>query len=202
MLEEALESPKISSEPDEVLAVASTMTDELRTLILSSEVFRPIVVDGPNRRKQMLMSCGGLFARLNRLHCQRSQLQLEQQLRLEHIEKQVNRTTQELKQQFIVVLQKEAKARLYDLERLLDDGEWDRAYLRDEFEIEMRNRERLEEVVKALGSHLDEELAEKLARLDNRLRILCQPGPFIWSEALRAIYPASRYWYLYVAPLI
>ena len=101
---------------------------------------------------------------------------------------------------FHSILQREVKTRLDNLGWFLDDGEADRAYLYDEYAVEMRNRQRLEEVVKELGNDLDEDWAAELAQIDARIRARCRPAPFIWEAELEAVYPADTYWYLYLEP--
>lgn len=41
---------------------------------------------------------------------------------------------------------------------------------------------------------------DRLARLDDRLRGLTQPAPFVWEPELQAAFPSGSYWFLYRTP--
>lgn len=200
LLETALETPKMSLDPDENLAVVSIMAAELHSLLLNDAIFRTIMVEGPSGRKKMLISCGGLLARLHRLQHQREQITLGQRLVLDTAQLRTDETIRDLQPAFQTILQREAKARLDEFGQFLDEGEQDRAYFFDEYSIEMRNRQRLEEIIKELGDDLDKEVAQALAELDKQMRTLCRSAAFIWEAELEPIYPADRYWYLYLEP--
>ena len=202
MLETTFETPKMSSNPDEILAAVMVMADELRALLLRDKIFRTVRVEGPSNRRNLLMSCGGLLARLHRLHQQRAQLTARQQLVLTTAQARVDETMLDLHDVFHSMLQREAKSRLVNLAEFLDDGIVDRAYLYDEYAVEMRNRQRLEEIIKTLGDDLAPELSQELTRLDARIRELCRPTSFIWEAELAPVYPAAQYWYLYLEPIV
>lgn len=202
MLEDILETTKISSDLDEVLSVIAVMVSELRPLLMSGEVFRTISVEHNNRRRKLLMSCGGLLARFHRLNHQRYKLRLAQQQILDRLYKQTNETFKTFQSDYRSILQREASVRLDSLNQYLDEGMIDRAYLLDEYPVEMRNRQRLEEVVKALDDNLTTDLAEQLAELNRRMRSLCRSSRFIWEPTLKSIYPPETYWFLYCEPMV
>ena len=92
------------------------------------------------------------------------------------------------------------KARLDALNWFLDDAVADPKRARSEYPFEIRNRQRVEVILRELGSDLLPELKQQLARVDGRIRVVAQPTGFIWDSQLEPIYPQSPFWYLYVNP--
>ena len=65
----------------------------------------------------------------------------------------------------------------------------------------MRNRQRIEEALKEMDYRLPEELQRTLHQIDERIRLLAVASSFLWDERLRPLFPADRYWYLYLRPI-
>ena len=66
----------------------------------------------------------------------------------------------------------------------------------DRFAYEVTRRVILQ-LLKGHISSPDPEEIEFLARLDQRLRAVFQPGIFAWSPDIQAAFPQDTYWYLY-----
>jgi hypothetical protein len=64
----------------------------------------------------------------------------------------------------------------------------------------MRNRQRIEEIVKRVGKDVPAELTTALGKIDRRLRGIGKPSPFVWDARVEAVYPRETYWYLYQRP--
>ena len=92
------------------------------------------------------------------------------------------------------------KSRLNSLRWFIDDCRQDRKRCRSEFPYEIRNRQRIEEILKVLGTDLDADLAAQLRQIDERIQYMTVAGDFIWDEKLQPLFPRGVYWYLYVLP--
>ncbi len=190
----------IAEEPATDLAIATAMAGELEEYIVKDDLYRTLIVRTPTGDQNLQMSGGDLLARLHRLQAERGQLSAAQQSQLAIVQKQVAETIYSLRTRFHQRLQREVKARLDSLKWFLDDAMQDAKRARIEFPFEMRNRQRIEEILRELSGELPAELRERLTAVDARIRMVAHGGDFIWDERLKAAFPPSPYWYLYVSP--
>ena len=95
---------------------------------------------------------------------------------------------------------REIMARLDGINWFLHDCEKGKAECQASFPAEMRNRQRIEELVKALGDEMSPDVAERVERIDQRLRQVTHRVDFIWSPEAQPTYPEDPYWYLYSLP--
>jgi hypothetical protein len=59
------------------------------------------------------------------------------------------------------------------------------------------------ELVDKLGQHpyhLDGRVPRDVAAVDRRLRLMWEPGPFVWAPVWKIAYPKDAYWWLYGNP--
>lgn len=190
----------VAGDPVGELAIAETMAKELEDYIINNELYRTIVARTPEGDQRLQMTGGDLLSRLYRLQAQRAALSPDQQARLDTVQKAVETTIYSLRTRFHERLLREVKARLDSLNWYLGDFAQDRLRARTEFPFEIRNRERIEQLVKELGSDLTPELKQNISKIDQRIRMMTAANGFIWDEKLKAAYPSSPYWYLYVTP--
>lgn len=66
-----------------------------------------------------------------------------------------------------------------------------------DYSFHVRQRVILDLLTKEIGE-LPPEKRLKLQNADEMLRLLSQPGEFIWQKGLQEHFPASPFWYLYV----
>lgn len=195
----ALDSRVLAENPETDLAIASAMVDELEEYLVKDDLYRTVIVPTPRGEVRLQMTGGDLLTRLHRLHGERSLLTPAQQETLDLISQRAEQTMYNLKTRFHLRLQREFKARLDSLKWFLDESSEDRARARANYPYEIRNRQRIEEIVKHLGDDLPAELAEQLRAVDRRLRQLTVSSEFIWDDRLRSVFPLHPYWYLYAS---
>jgi len=191
----------LGEDPATDLIVAQTMVDELEDYILQGEVYRTITVAGAiSGDPRIQMSGGDLLTRFHRLQGQRDQLSAAEQSRLDMLQEQANGVMNTHRTGFHDHLQREMKTRLNSIKWFLDDGHEDPQRSRIDFPFEMRNRQRIEEILKVLGDDLPTDLATTLKAIDQRIQKVAYGAPFIWDEGLESVFPRSPYWYLYLLP--
>ena len=182
------------------LAVASAMAQELENYLTQDELYWTLIVRGEDRDRSIKMTGGDLLTRLHRLQQVRDELSAWQSERLNEAQQQVTGLGYSLRTRFQQRLQREAKARLSSLRWFLEDCPADLQRCRVEFPFEMRNRQRVEEIVKVLGTELDEPLKSQIDSVDQQIRSLTRPTEFTWDQSLKTVFPRQRYWYLYMRP--
>ncbi len=190
----------LAEEPAVDLAVAEAMAAELEEYLVKDDLYRTVIARTPRGEIRVRMTGGDLLSRLLRLQGERDRLTPEEQARLDALQQQVDSVIYSLRHRFHERLQREMKARLDSLRWFLDECREDRARCRAEFPFEMRNRQRIEEILKQLGDQVPQELTEALRAVDQRIRQYAQPSDFIWDERLKPIFTPHPYWYLYVRP--
>ncbi|NJN80887.1 MAG: hypothetical protein HC802_00380 [Caldilineaceae bacterium] len=190
----------LAEEPAVDLAIAEAFANELEEYIVGENLYRTMIVRTPRWDENLQMTGGDLLTRLRRLQGERALLAPEDETRLDAVQKLAETTIYSLRSRFHQRLQREAKARLSSLKWFLDDCAQDTRRCRVEFPFEMRNRQRIEEILREVGDELSPELREQLTAIDKRIRGLTHSAPFIWDERLKEIFPPHPYWYLYVLP--
>lgn len=193
-------STVLIEEPSIDLEIVEGMIPELEDYIVKEEVYRTVILPTSQGDQNIRMTGGDLLARLHRLNAVRDELSPAQQQRLDAAQSRADEIIRSLKTRFNQRLVREMKARLDSLRWFFDDCASDRQRCRVEFPFEMRNRQRIEEILKQAGNDVPEELRVALGQVDKRIREFAAPGSFIWGERAERIYPRDRYWYLYMLP--
>jgi hypothetical protein len=146
------------------------------------------------------MTGGDLLTRLHRLQTMQDDLPAKLSARVDAVNTSVRQTIYSLRSRFHDRLRREMKARLDSLKWFLDDCGGEIQRCRAEFPFEMRNRQRIEEILKEIGEDVTPELRHQLQAIDQRIRMLTHGTGFIWDERVQTVFPQHPYWYLYVAP--
>jgi hypothetical protein len=154
----------------------------------------------PEGDQTVQMSGGDVLTRIFRLAGEENQLTPDQQRRFRAVRTAAEQTIYSLRTRFHALLAREVKARLDALNWFLDDAAADPKRARGEYPFEIRNRQRIEVIMRELGGDLTPELKQQLQRVDGRIRTVAQPTGFIWDSQLEPIYPHDSFWYLYVNP--
>ena len=198
-------SPKSSyvmaEEPATDLAIVKVMADELEDYIIKDELYRTIAVPAAVGTQNLQMTGADLLTRLYRLNGERQALAPALQQQVDEVQQRTTQIIYSLRTRFHVRLEREIKARLDTLRWFLDDCLSDRQRCHVEFPFEMRNRQRIEDALKEMDYRLPEELQRTLHQIDERIRLLAVASSFLWDERLRPLFPADRYWYLYLRPI-
>jgi len=196
----ANDSTVLVEDPTTDLEIVEGMIPVLEDYIIKDEVYRTVIIPTSSGDQNIRMTGGDLLARLHRLNGVREELTEAQKQRFDAAQSRANQIIQSLNSRFKQRLLREMKARLDSLRWFFDDCGADRQRCRVEYPFEMRNRQRVEEIIKHVGKDVPEDLRSLLSRIDKRIREFAAPGGFIWSPRVEKVYPRDRYWYLYMTP--
>jgi len=185
---------------DHQLTAAAAMVDALAYYLIEGNIFRTVMARQVDGFERITMSIGELLALLNKLQAQRTKATPAQQLQLDAMLANVQRTRNQLHDLFHDMVIREIMARLDSLNWFLHDCENGKAECRLHFPTEIQNRQRIEELVKALDESMVEDVTERMQRIDQRLRRITYKSDFVWPAAVKEIYPEEPYWYLYSLP--
>ena len=196
----ATNSHVIAEDPAVDLAIANAMTDELEEYIVKDELYRTVIVRTPRGDEKLTMTGGDLLTRLYRLTAAAEDMDPAMRTRVEALSERAESIIYSLKSRFHTRLRREMKARLDSLKWFLDDCPGDAKRCRANYPYEVRNRQRIEEILKRVDAELSDDERTALHSVDQRLRSLTHGTDFIWDDGVKAIFPPSPYWYLYAIP--
>jgi hypothetical protein len=141
-----------------------------------------------------------VLARLHKLAAQSESLSPEQRQALAEAKARIDKATGRLPSHYQALLLREARARLNSLNWFLDDCSENRRECRVQYPFEIRNRQRIAEIGKALEAGSADALTTQLASVDQRLQGMLTRGEFVWEATVAHVYPSKEYWYLYGLP--
>ncbi|MDE0462376.1 MAG: hypothetical protein OXH93_08205 [Caldilineaceae bacterium] len=198
-------STVIAAAPETDLAVVVAMAAQFESYILKGQVYRTVVVPTPwdqrGAGERPVQSSGGdVLARLHKLAAQAGSLSPEQNQALAEAKSQIDTATGRLPSHYQALLLREARARLNSLNWFLDDCNENRRECRVQYPFEIRNRQRIAEIHKALDAASADAVATQVASIDQRLQSMLTSGDFIWESSVAHVYPSQEYWYLYGLP--
>lgn len=187
-------------EVDGVLTIATAMANALEYYLIEGNLYRVVMIRRTHGFERVTMSIGELLTILNSLQAQRLYMTPEQNRQLDAIRQTIDCVQTHFAPHFQEMMVYEIMARLNRINWFLHDCEKGKAGYVDSFPAEMRNRQRIEELVKALGREMAPDVATRIERIDKRLRQITQRANFIWPAETQSIYPEDPYWYLYSLP--
>ena len=190
----------LAEDPAVDLALAQAMAEELEDYLVKDDLLRQMTVRTPAGDQRPQMTGSDLLVRLYRLHGEREALTPAQRITLDQVQVSVDATIHSLRTRFVERLERDMKSRLNSLRWFIDDCRQDRKRCRSEFPYEIRNRQRIEEILKVLGDSLGDDLTSQLRQIDERIQSMTVAGDFIWNDRLQPLFPRGVYWYLYVLP--
>jgi uncharacterized protein YicC (UPF0701 family) len=182
---------------DRILLSAGTMADALEYYLAEGNIFRIVMIHSAHGLERMTMSVGELLTLLNILKAMRPTLTAEQKLRLDKILATIEQANKKLSTSIQDMIVREIMSRLDRINWFLHDCENKKEGHHVAFPAEIRNRQRVEELVKALNDPMAESVTQRIARIDQRLRNVTHKSDFIWPVETKIIYPEESYWYLY-----
>jgi len=182
------------------LPTAAAMVDALAYYLIEGNIFRTVMVRRDHGFERVTMSIGELLALLYVLQAQRANALPVQRAQLNAMQANMRRTCAQLQDRFHEMVVHEIMARLDSLNWFLHDCENGKEGCRTNFPTEICHRQRVEELVKVVDEAMVEDVAERVARIDQRIRSVTYKSNFIWPAAVREIYPEKPYWYLYTLP--
>ena len=196
----AIRDKQESTEADGILTTVAAMANALEYYLIEGNLYRVVMVRRTQGFERVTMSIGELFTILNSLQAQCLRLTPEQNCQLAAILQTVACVQKQFAPHFEEMMVYEIMARLNRINWFLHDCEKGKNGYIDDFPAEMRNRQRIEELVKALGREMAADVATRIERIDKRLRQITQRTDFIWPAETQSIYPENPYWYLYSLP--
>lgn len=193
-------STTVAATPGEDLAVVREMANEMQDYLLGDDVYHTLIVKTPQGEERIQSSCGDLLARLHKLAGQEKQLSAAQREELAAIRRRIDAGTGSMRSQYHGLIEREIRARLNSLKWYLDDCAEDPRACRVQYPFEIRNRQRVAELMKALGDDASADLQSEVEAIDRRLREATVSGEFVWDKRVKDVYPRDEYWYLYALP--
>lgn len=189
--------PKLAGE----LLVAQAMAQELPDYLLGDRLFRQIVVRTPSGTQQPKMTLGSLLSRFQLLGHFASSLEAGQQQQLSAVAAAIEDNRRIYRAQWVGFIQKELRSYL-DSWRWYVDECVRRGGCASTYPGEVWIRTRLALLLEEAASLGMTILTEQghLRRLDSQLRSMWREGSFLLEDAVRALYPMDRYWWLYGLP--
>ncbi|MFZ1752372.1 MAG: hypothetical protein WBO46_10985 [Caldilineaceae bacterium] len=193
-------STTVAATPAEDMAVVREMANEMQDYLMGEEVYRTLIVVTAQGEERIQSSCGDLLARLHKLEGQNKLLTAAQRDELVSIRRRLDATTQSLQARYQGLIVREIRARLNSLQWYLDDCDEDPKACRVQYPFEIRNRQRIAEMLKALGDRKPADLQGEVDAIDRRLRDMTTGADFVWDKRVQTVYPQDEYWYLYALP--
>lgn len=193
----SVDSRVVAESPASDLAIVREMVSELENYIVNEDLYRTVSVRLPTGDVRLQMTGGDLLTRLYRLDKERARLSTSDQNDLNTLQEEAERIIYSLRTRFNQRLERELKARVDALKWYLDEAAQNPAEGRANYPYEIRNRQRIEEIVKRIGADLPAASLAPVSSIDNRLRGLSLGDRFVWDPSLEAVFPRQPYWYLY-----
>lgn len=191
------DSRVVAESPASDLAIVREMVSELENYIVNDDLYRTISVRLATGDARLQMTGGDLLTRLYRLDMERSRLSAQEVSELNALQKEAERVIYSLRTRFNERLGRELKARTDALKWYLDEAAQNPTEGRANYPYEIRNRQRIEELVKRVGAELPADATSAVSAIDRRLRGVSQGDRFVWDPSLEAVFPRQPYWYLY-----
>ena len=193
-------STTVAATPAEDMSVVREMANEMQDYLMGEEVYRTLIVVTAQGEERIQSSCGDLLARLHKLDGQSRLLSQAQRDELTTIRRRIDASTKPMHVQYHRLIEREVRARLNSLQWYLDDCDEEHSQCLIQYPFEIRNRQRIAEMVKALGEKLSAEIQAEIAATDRRLAEATVSADFVWDNRVKDVYPREEYWYLYVLP--
>lgn len=194
------QSTTVAATPEEDLAVVREMANEMQDYLLGEDVYRTLVVTTNQGEERVQSSCGDLLARLHRLDSENHRLTQAQRDELTAIKRRISAGTGPMRARYSGLIQREIRARVNSLKWYLDDCQEDTRACRVQYPFEIRNRQRVAELLKALDDETPNDIRAEVEAVDRRLREATAGAAFVWDKRVQDVYPKEEYWYLYALP--
>lgn len=156
------ELPATDSPPDLAakLLEAEEMAEQLTDYMLSTNLFWQISVETPLGTRQPKMTLGSLYERIQALESAQAQLGPNDRLRLQKIKQAWEATKQHFPDQWQMKLRREFKSYLHNWRYFLEQRGGNNERWAQEYNVEVRNRERARLVLQLLGPEAAADLVQ------------------------------------------
>ncbi|MBZ0280072.1 MAG: hypothetical protein K8L97_04980 [Anaerolineae bacterium] len=148
------------------------------------------------------LTIGNLLFRLRRLKGLRDQISVLQASAVDQVEIQLELTRKEWGVAYSKKMIREAEVRLRELNAYFGECKDDPRLCANAYLPEAQRRTILHELLEAIpyGDLPQSGLETKVKSADSTLRRYVRPSKFVWSVALRDVYPQQTFWWLYSRP--
>lgn len=174
-------------------------TDELKSYLLSKELFWPLGLPSPTGEEPYpRLTLGNLMLSQTRLLARKDAgaLNVAQESERTRLENEIESLHKEWRTAWEKKAGSEFSSRLRQwkdyLAEIVDAPSSHSGY----YSSQVRLRVILEILKDHLGAELPAELS-LLPKLDTRLRAVFKPGSFLWDEEIISGFPEAEYWFLY-----
>ena len=184
---------------DRDLRIVTILAGDLKNYLLSDTLYWPLSDPGPASFRYPLGTVGGQMLRLRKLDAARGQLSPEQSQQLDDATAQTHDTLNQWIIQREQKVAREIKARLQTWSAFLDDLSADSQRFHTEYTTQVEGRVILSMLFPLAGRAADGQgYQARLDRLDERLRMVCGPGDFVWDTIFEPAFPHVDFPWLYV----
>jgi len=175
-------------------AFLRTALPDLQEYILSSDLYYPLRASGGVRIPQLTL--GNLLLSQTRLMA----LSLDEQrtAELASISQRINDIRSEWRTNWGIKAGREFGSRLNLWQQYIRELRSDPRQQANYYATEVRNRAILRLLRPELTEPVPNDEEDLQAMLDQILRGLTKPGPFVWEPELAGGFPAEGFWFLYV----
>lgn len=159
-----------SDSPPEVTAKlmeAEEMASELVDYLLGDQLFRQIVVETPAGLRQPKMTLGGLVERIEQLEASK-ELGPGDRRRLQAVKEAWEAARRRYPEQVREKLQREMKSYLQNWKYYLQERAQNPEKWQNDYDFEVRNRKRVELVIRLLGDAAPSGVLEELDKLESQ----------------------------------
>lgn len=186
--------------PDEDRAYLEAALPELEAYLLSADTYRQLDVIYRGRSLPAL-SLGNVLLSRARLEAKRSQGQgvTSAGTMSEELFAKLEELRGRWASHWAGKAAQELRARLRLWQDYLEELGQDPIDHVSDYGYEVRQRAIIELLKTETAETVSAE-TDRLAHLDDRLRLLTQPGPFVWEPDVQAAFPEPAYWFLYRQP--
>jgi len=163
--------PATDSPPDLAakLLEAEKMTEQLTDYLLSNGLFWQISVETPLGTRQPKMTLGSLYERIQELESAQAQLGPNDRLRLQKIRQAWDVAEQQFSDLWQMKLRREFKSYLHNWRYFLEQRSGDNERWAQEYNVEVRNRERARLVLQLLGPEAAADLVQEYETTEKTL---------------------------------
>lgn len=170
---------------------------DLKDYLLSKDLYRSLrLVHKPGSAQAPQLTLGNLMFSLAAVAAQ--PLNSHQSAELSALKGQVDAVRSEWRSNWGLKAAKEFSSRLNLWQQYMRELRGDPRGQAPFYATEVRQRAFLEllrpEILEAIPAHEE----DQVIMLDNLLRGMTRPGPFVWEPDLQSAFPSSVYWFLYV----
>ncbi len=190
-----MSKPELHAEID--LTIARTFIAEMVDYLKAEVLYWPITRAQPLGDKMPQLTIGGLLEAIVRAEAAQNDLTPDQRAELQSIRAEHDRLASDRPVAYGNKAAREINSRLDAWSQYLDDAARKPADVAAYYPHEVRARAKAYLLAQQIEHDLPQNVRQRLALLDTRLRPLFKAGAFVWDDRLQAAFPPQPCWWLY-----